>query len=291
MKIFPTEVNEVTSTPTDMAMVDLYSSARAEYLVQIIESAALVHRRSQFFLWTQNVLQSFLPHQMALCAVYNRQVKELTFDAFHSVPVPPFLLKMFVDAQSPLLRQVVLDWIGRRGRCTIIDVVALGNRIGTNAAHAIVDAGLGELLVHGVARPYRPNELESLFVLAAPPGTRWAPAHVAIFELLLPQIHSTYLRVQATERELGGTVQAPVKARVADTGSPITRRESEVLLWVRDGKSNQEIGEELKISALTVKNHLQKILRKLGAANRAQAVALAISQSLIASGRSPDTPV
>lgn len=283
-----TEVADVTRTPISTP-IDLFSSARAEYLVQIIESAALVQRRSQFFLWTQNVLQSFLPHQMALCAVYNRQVKELTFDAFHSVPVAPFLLKMFTDAQAPLLRELLLEWIGRRGRCTSIDMAALGRRIGTQVVNAIVDAGLGELLVHGVARPGRPSELESLFVLAAPPGTRWELAHMAFFELLLPQIHSTYLRVQATERDLGGATQASLKTRMADSGSPITQRESEVLLWVRDGKSNQEIGAELQISALTVKNHLQKILRKLGAANRAQAVALAISQGLIASGRSLDT--
>ena len=36
------------------------------------------------------------------------------------------------------------------------------------------------------------------------------------------------------------------------------------------------------ISPLTVKNHVQKILRKLGASNRAQAVSKAISLGLIA---------
>jgi DNA-binding CsgD family transcriptional regulator len=41
--------------------------------------------------------------------------------------------------------------------------------------------------------------------------------------------------------------------------------------------SNQQIGVKLGISALTVKNHVQKILRKLGASNRAQAVAIAMS--------------
>ena len=49
--------------------------------------------------------------------------------------------------------------------------------------------------------------------------------------------------------------------------------------------SNQQIGEVLGISALTVKNHVQKILRKLNAANRAQAVARAMTMNLL--DRSP----
>jgi DNA-binding CsgD family transcriptional regulator len=45
--------------------------------------------------------------------------------------------------------------------------------------------------------------------------------------------------------------------------------------------SNQQIGVKLGISALTVKNHVQKILRKLGASNRAQAVAIAMTQDML----------
>ena len=44
--------------------------------------------------------------------------------------------------------------------------------------------------------------------------------------------------------------------------------------WVRMGKTNQEIGMILNISAFTVKNHLQRIFKKLDAMNRAQAVGL-----------------
>jgi DNA-binding NarL/FixJ family response regulator len=45
------------------------------------------------------------------------------------------------------------------------------------------------------------------------------------------------------------------------------------MLGVRDGKTNMAIGAELGISPLTVKNHVQRILRKLQVNNRAQAVA------------------
>jgi len=44
--------------------------------------------------------------------------------------------------------------------------------------------------------------------------------------------------------------------------------------WVRQGKTNYEIGAIMDISPFTVKNHLQKIFQKLNVNNRVQAVAL-----------------
>ena len=51
-----------------------------------------------------------------------------------------------------------------------------------------------------------------------------------------------------------------------------SEREREIMDWVRKGKTNQEIGTILDISAFTVKNHLQRIFKKLGVFNRTQAV-------------------
>jgi LuxR family quorum sensing-dependent transcriptional regulator len=61
----------------------------------------------------------------------------------------------------------------------------------------------------------------------------------------------------------------------------ITPREREVLKWVAVGKSAWEIGEILNISKRTVDEHTQTASRKLGAVNRAQAVAIAIRERLI----------
>jgi DNA-binding CsgD family transcriptional regulator len=52
----------------------------------------------------------------------------------------------------------------------------------------------------------------------------------------------------------------------------VTRREVEVLLLLADGASNEQIARRLVISVGTVKSHVKRILRKLGAANRAEAV-------------------
>jgi DNA-binding CsgD family transcriptional regulator len=69
--------------------------------------------------------------------------------------------------------------------------------------------------------------------------------------------------------------------------SALTDRELEVLTWVAQGKSAWEIGEILHITKRTVDEHTQKAMRKLGAVNRTQGVAIALSERLI--GKSPSS--
>jgi DNA-binding CsgD family transcriptional regulator len=65
----------------------------------------------------------------------------------------------------------------------------------------------------------------------------------------------------------------------------LTPREREVLWWVAQGKPAREVGEILRITKRTVDEHTQKAVRKLGALNRTQAVAIALREKLI--GKSP----
>lgn len=64
-------------------------------------------------------------------------------------------------------------------------------------------------------------------------------------------------------------------------GERLTPREREVLRLVADGLSNKEIGVRLHITERTAKFHVTAILTKLGADNRAQAVAVAKERRLI----------
>lgn len=52
----------------------------------------------------------------------------------------------------------------------------------------------------------------------------------------------------------------------------LTRRESEILCWVADGKTNPEVGTILGISPRTVQKHLERIYARLGVENRTAAV-------------------
>ena len=56
----------------------------------------------------------------------------------------------------------------------------------------------------------------------------------------------------------------------------LTPRESEVLVWISRGKTNQEIAIILDFSPRTVNKHLEQIFRKLGVENRTTAAAASL---------------
>ncbi|MBT2383264.1 response regulator transcription factor [Streptomyces sp. ISL-11] len=61
----------------------------------------------------------------------------------------------------------------------------------------------------------------------------------------------------------------------------LTGREREVLVQVAGGLSNDEIGERLAVSPLTVKTHVNRAMAKLGARDRAQLVVIAYESGLV----------
>ncbi|HEY5516596.1 MAG TPA: response regulator transcription factor [Pengzhenrongella sp.] len=61
----------------------------------------------------------------------------------------------------------------------------------------------------------------------------------------------------------------------------LTKRELEVLAGMSYGRSNVQIGVELFLSEDTVKTHARRLFRKLGASDRAQAVAIGLRRGLI----------
>ena len=82
-----------------------------------------------------------------------------------------------------------------------------------------------------------------------------------------------------SKQGVGTTVKA--RFRLATHPAALTNREREVLRLVADGLPTKQISISLSITERTVKFHVNSILRKLGADNRAQAVALAAQRGLL----------
>lgn len=253
---------------------------QSEVLLRVIEAAPQVCRRHQFFVWTQGDFQRWLPHKLSLCGSYDRDQRELVFDLFNSLPMPDAVTRALRDRRSVLVSAALASWQRGRGQAVVLDIRQL-------PAHDVVVSelvalGYGRFIVHGLTRPGRPDEVESVFLFGQPGPDGDDNARQAL-DMLLPCVHLAYQRVCVTERQMSQPRPGASAALngVAIRPSPITEREREILVWVRDGLSNQQISEKLGISALTVKNHVQKILRKLGAANRAQAVAKAMSMNAL----------
>jgi len=69
--------------------------------------------------------------------------------------------------------------------------------------------------------------------------------------------------------------------------APLTARETQILGYIAEGKSNKQIAFALQISEQTIKNHVSAILRKLNANDRAHAAVLAIRHGLLSADGKP----
>ena len=88
----------------------------------------------------------------------------------------------------------------------------------------------------------------------------------------------------ATGLPTGSEAAAPVQVDKAPSAdgplAELTERERDVLAFVTRGYTNRQIAEALRITPNTVKKHVDHILQKLGASNRAAAVAAALRAGL-----------
>jgi DNA-binding NarL/FixJ family response regulator len=103
-----------------------------------------------------------------------------------------------------------------------------------------------------------------------------------------------YVVKDATREELAATVvqaltdgqgrrgSQPANGLGGPSSQPnLTERELQVLTGMSRGRSNAEIGKELYLSEDTVKTHARRLFRKLGAADRAQAVAVGFRWGMV----------
>ncbi|MCH1624270.1 response regulator [Ferdinandcohnia quinoae] len=95
-------------------------------------------------------------------------------------------------------------------------------------------------------------------------------------------VRKTFHGQSVLEPEVTGKMM--VRMRQKETQLPheeLTNREMEILLLVAEGKTNQEIADELFIALKTVKVHVSNILSKLEVQDRTQAVIYAFKHSLV----------
>ena len=93
------------------------------------------------------------------------------------------------------------------------------------------------------------------------------------------KIVEAILTVAEGGRYIEEVAQTAYEVRSGERG--LSPRELDVLKFVSKGCANTEIAELLGVSHNTVKNHLKAIFEKMGAADRAEAVALALRRGVI----------
>ncbi|WP_020653528.1 LuxR C-terminal-related transcriptional regulator [Massilia niastensis] len=240
----------------------ILSKLEQEYLLRTIESGVELADLRQLFLWAQGPLQALLPHEVLLCMQLDGSGQVQRSECLHRAVLDGTSLGMLRQALGPLLAQA---WRAGRAEPATLEVQEGGGPL-ASCRSLLRSSGFENVLVHGSAAREGAATVFALFGLPFRPGAR----HAYFLQLLMPYLHLALLRMPAGGR-LGGV--RPARA--------LSGREVAVLERVREGCTNEEVAELLGISALTVKNHLQRVYRVLGVANRAHAVARCLELRLL----------
>ncbi|MED3996285.1 response regulator transcription factor [Peribacillus frigoritolerans] len=95
-------------------------------------------------------------------------------------------------------------------------------------------------------------------------------------------VRSTFQGQSILEPEVTGKMMEKLRRpKITQLHDQLTNREMEILLLMTQGKTNQEIADDLYIALKTAKVHVSNILSKLAVQDRTQAVIYAFKHSLV----------
>src|SRR5450830_2598 len=252
-----------------MAFDSKLNDEERELLLELVHQSLQVQSHLDLFVWLQGKLQKFLPHEVLIAAWGDFSLGLVYFDIVSSLPG----LRTNSRSQSdltPLLKKLFSFWSGHQQSPFTIKIEN-SSFIADVLEYDLANDNLSNMksaVIHGI-KDCRGHH-DCLYVLMNSEAIPTSSGKM--LEALLPYIDCAirqidHLPQQFPEEE---TINKLTQENIADT--LISAREIEIMDWVKQGKTNMEIGLILNISAFTVKNHLQRIFKKLDVLNRAQAV-------------------
>jgi transcriptional regulator EpsA len=249
-----------------MEPVVILSRLEQEYLLRTIEAGVRVASLHGLFLWTQGQLQALLPHAVLACMQFAPGGALLRIECVHGTVLAPGMLAALAGRRDGLAPRIARHCMGGGHLPALFDAGAEGEGLALDNFRAELEAlGFDSVLAHGTGQTAAGASMFALFGLPMRPSAR----HAYFLELLVPHLHLALGRLPLH----GGSAAAPARS--------LSAREAEIVGWLREGKSNDEMGQILGISGLTVKNHLQRIYRTLGVSNRAHALARCMELRLL----------
>lgn len=245
-------------------------------LMDLIHESLRVRTHFEFFLWLQGKLQYFLPHEIMIAAWGDFALGLIYFDIVS--PLPGVRTgKISAEKLNPLLKRLFTYW-SEHSRAPFAMTIEKGifqDEELKNKETADNFTNMHYALVHAI-KDHRGRH-DCLYVLLSP-HEAVPPSSRRMLELLLPYIDSTLRQLEHLPEQLPEKISQVIKSEVSSNNNDeeiigtLSIREIDIMQWVKSGKTNLEIGQILDISAFTVKNHLQRIFKKLDVMNRAQAV-------------------
>lgn len=242
-----------------------------EALLLNIDMSLRVHNRPQLFSWVQGTLHSLIPHEILVCGLQEGRQTSMRVDSFSTAPVDCGRLNELFQQDLSLVPHLIKLWEDNRCQAVTCETER-GPFASGSLARELARLGVTAVLAHGTHDAS--GNMTSFFAFASRPGVIGAK-QTYLADLIIPYLHAAWVRSQVT-----WPLDRAGAAKPAKTGL-LTPREQQILQWIYHGKSNIEIGMILEISPLTVKNHVQKTLRKLNVLNRTQAVGKALALRIV----------
>lgn len=238
--------------------------------VELLHESLKVRSHFEFLLWSQGNLQQFLPHDIMIAAWGDFSLGLVYFDIVSAIPGIR-TGQVHNTNITPLLKRLFNYW-NEHSRAPFTVTMNNGIFDESEFGHDNLDGNFKHMrsaLVHAI-KDVRGSH-DCLYVLMSS-STVVSNSSRSMLEALLPYIDSSLRQLDHLPEQMPAPPVEAVSFPDEEQGS-LSARELEIMEWVRNGKTNFEIGMILDISAFTVKNHLQRIFRKLDVVNRAQAVA------------------
>lgn len=238
-----------------------------ELLVRIMRNSLSIQSHFQLLVWMQGDFQEAVPHDAMISFSGSLGGETYHYDIVSSTPgirtehIP-------VSAINEFRSGIHQHWADGDGKVTAAFAEdGIVQNYNVNMLHEELH-NMRHVLFHAI--PDTRFKADHLYILLRRSG-HFSDAERKNFELLLPHVDSAVRKIDGLPVMEPEQVAAPILLNSL-IKSGLTTREIEILEWVRNGKTNIEIGMILDISSFTVKNHLQRIYRKINVSNRAQAV-------------------
>ena len=250
-------------------MVADLDDSEQELLLALIQESLSIRNHFGLFQWLQGKLQTFLPHQIMIAAWGDFSLGLIYFDIVSSLPGFRTQNTSHKDL-SPLLKRMFSDWLQSDKKAFIMNIEP-DNLNGMGGEYKLIHENfinMNSSVIHGI-KDQRGHH-DCLYILM---NELMIPINsIKILEALLPYIDCALRQVEHLPEQLPKSHKAIEELAEMVTNTLLSIREIEIMDWVKKGKTNVEIGLILDISEFTVKNHLQRIFKKLDVSNRAQAV-------------------
>jgi transcriptional regulator EpsA len=250
-------------------------SLTAEEIVhyhRVVSHAVNVRSHFDVLVWLQGDIQRYLPHDIMVASWGDFDTGSVHHDIISTLEGVRSLDSNAAKL-TPLMQQLFSRWSNYGNKPFGLNVGESGFVLADTGLQCALGNALQNMrsaMVHGINDERGSHDC--LYVTFSA-REEFSDDERGAMAMILPYIDTALRQVAHLPHQAHATINV-----ASSLGSrflkehDLTEREVEILDWIAMGKTNPEIGSILDISAFTVKNHVQRVFKKLDVSNRAQAV-------------------